>query len=116
MHSTNDDSIAVLFIDIDQFKRVNDGISHSSGDAVLVDVGRRISSCVREGDVVGRLGGDEFAVVAREIEQTDDAMHLADRVRQVIAQHPFDTDGNRVHITVSIGVARSSAGIARTKS
>ena len=112
MHSTNDDSIAVLFIDIDQFKRVNDGISHSSGDAVLVDVGRRISSCVREGDVVGRLGGDEFAVVAREIEQTDDAMHLADRVRQVIAQHPFDTDGNRVHITVSIGVARSSAGIA----
>ncbi len=110
MHLDEDDSIAVLFIDIDQFKHVNDGISHSSGDAALVEVARRIRGCVREDDVVGRLGGDEFAVIAQEVDSIGDAMLLAERVRRAISERPFNAGGNRVHITVSIGVARTSAG------
>ena len=107
MHSDRGTSLAVLFIDVDQFKEVNDGISHSSGDAVLVDVGSRIRSCIREGDVVGRIGGDEFAVVATDVNDTETAMDLAQRIRESIAERPFETDGARLHITVSIGVARS---------
>jgi diguanylate cyclase (GGDEF)-like protein/PAS domain S-box-containing protein len=110
MHSSRGSSLAVLFIDIDQFKEVNDGISHSSGDAVLVDVGSRIRSCIREGDVVGRLGGDEFAVVATDVNDTETAMDLAQRIRESVAERAFDTDGSRLHISVSIGVARSWVG------
>ena len=110
MHSGRGSFLAVLFIDIDQFKQVNDGISHSSGDAVLVDVGSRIRTCIREGDVVGRLGGDEFAVVATDVHDTETAMELAQRIRLSVAERAFETDGSRLHITVSIGVARSWVG------
>lgn len=105
---TDDDSISVLFIDVDHFKRVNDGISHACGDTVLVEVARRIRACVRDSDVVGRLGGDEFAVVAAPIYTTQEAMQLADRVRDAVAASAIDTGTNQVHVTVSVGVARST--------
>lgn len=110
MHSTHDDSIAVLFVDIDHFKRVNDGISHSSGDSVLIEVARRIRECVRPDDLVGRLGGDEFAIVAPHIHSTDEALALAERIRLAVSQDSFDTGGSRIHVSVSIGVARSGTG------
>ncbi len=109
MHNTRDDSIAVLFIDVDHFKRVNNGMSHSTGDSVLIEVGRRIRSCVRSDDLVGRLGGDEFAVVAPGIQTTEEAMELAERVRLEISDQPFDSSGSRIHVSVSVGVSGSSA-------
>lgn len=108
MHTANDDSITVLFIDIDHFKRINDGISHSSGDAILVEVGRRLRHCIRKDDLVGRLGGDEFAVISADALSADEAMQLAERIRIAIAERPFDTGGSRIHVSISVGVARST--------
>lgn len=108
MYRNRDDSITVLFVDIDHFKRVNDGISHSAGDSVLVEVARRVGSCLRDNDLVGRLGGDEFAVVAPGISSTAQALELAERVRATVAARPIDTGGSRIHVSVSVGVARSS--------
>lgn len=108
MHDTPDRPVSVLFIDLDQFKHINEGLSHSSGDAVLVEAARRIRDCVREGDTVGRVGGDEFAVVAHGLVSSGDSMLLAERIRRAVADQPFDASGSRVHITVSAGVARSS--------
>jgi diguanylate cyclase (GGDEF)-like protein/PAS domain S-box-containing protein len=94
---------AVLFIDLDKFKVINDSLGHSVGDKVLQVVGARLSKSMRRGDVVGRLGGDEFGVIAHGISGRDEAMALADHIRGEL-NRPIAVDGRKLHIDASIGI------------
>lgn len=99
---------AVLFIDLDQFKVLNDSQGHDVGDAVLRAAARRLGRSVRPGDVVARLGGDEFAVLSHRIGSIDHAVALAERIVAATAA-PIDVDGDDVVITASIGVVVGDA-------
>ncbi len=103
---------AVLFLDLDRFKVVNDSLGHMAGDEVLVLVARRLESAVRPGDIVARLGGDEFAVLLHEIQERDDATAVAERIHQRLRE-PHRVDGQEVFTTASVGIALSSAGYDR---
>lgn len=94
---------AVLFIDLDKFKVINDSLGHSAGDEVLKVVGTRLSRSARRGDVVGRLGGDEFVVVAYGITTTDEATALADHIRSELNK-PISADGRNLYVDASIGI------------
>lgn len=96
--------VAVLMIDIDFFKRVNDTFGHAAGDEVIRSVGAQISSAIRTTDKLARFGGEEFVVMLREIEPPA-VYTLAERIRRSIAEEPVDHLGSPIHITVSIGVA-----------
>ena len=98
-----DQELAVMFIDVDGFKRVNDVHGHAVGDVVLRTVAERISAAMRMGDHVGRLGGDEFVVIAEPIVDLETAMGLANRVLQALCQ-PFTANGVSLTLSVSIGV------------
>jgi diguanylate cyclase (GGDEF)-like protein/PAS domain S-box-containing protein len=104
--------LAVLFIDLDDFKTVNDSLGHSAGDQLLVGVSERLMSCVRPGDTVARLGGDEFAVLIDELVGPDDAVGVAERIVQVL-QRPVSVAGAQVSAAASIGIAYggASAGV-----
>jgi two-component system, cell cycle response regulator len=95
---------ALLLIDIDHFKRVNDERGHQVGDAALREVARRLSSSVRAEDVTARFGGEELAVVCRDMNEFD-AVVLADRVRAIVAEEIVVPDGPALRLTVSVGVA-----------
>lgn len=96
--------LALMIVDIDDFKAINDERGHGAGDEVLREIGRRFSATVRTEDVVARLGGDEFAVLCRETGKAG-AVQLADRLRRAIADEPIGTGAPAVHITASIGIA-----------
>ncbi|KIL96966.1 diguanylate cyclase/phosphodiesterase (GGDEF & EAL domains) with PAS/PAC sensor(s) [Paramagnetospirillum magnetotacticum MS-1] len=96
--------LAIMFLDLDLFKRINDSLGHGVGDQVLVETAARISHCVREGDTVARLGGDEFTVLLPEIDHMEDAAKLAERVIAHVKQ-PFVVDDNELYVTTSIGIA-----------
>ena len=100
---------AVLFIDLDRFKVVNDSLGHSTGDELLKAITRRIERCVRPGDTVARLGGDEFTILVDDIGDSSDATRVADRVQRELAQ-PFNLGGHEVFTSASIGIAVSSTG------
>ena len=100
---------AVLFLDLDRFKLVNDSLGHSVGDELLVAVARRLERCVRPGDTVARLGGDEFTILLDGIKAPNDATRVADRVQRELAR-PFGLGGQEVFTTVSIGIALSTSG------
>lgn len=112
----SDRGTAVLFIDLDGFKAVNDTIGHQAGDELLVEAARRLQAAVRHGDTAARLGGDEFAALivgdgtrdrtARERH----ILELADRLRMTLSQ-PYDIDGNDVRVAASIGVAFAEPGL-----
>jgi diguanylate cyclase (GGDEF)-like protein len=95
---------ALLFIDLDNFKPINDSHGHRVGDAVLCEIARRLSEHIRTSDTVARLGGDEFVVLAPEIENLAEAGILAEKVVRILAV-PLMIDGIEFGITVSIGVA-----------
>jgi diguanylate cyclase (GGDEF)-like protein/PAS domain S-box-containing protein len=100
---------AVLFIDIDRFKMVNDAFGHEAGDQLLQQIGRRLVSCLREGDTLARHGGDEFTMWLDDVHGPADAVRVADRVHEVMRE-PFDLGGGqRVQSSASIGVALGSA-------
>ena len=99
----------VLFVDIDDFKDVNDSLGHDQGDALLVQLGARLNDCVRPQDLVARLGGDEFAVVVIEDEGETTAIGVAERILDSVRQ-PFLVNGARLLVSVSIGVARRNPG------
>ncbi len=101
------EQVAVVFIDLDHFKRVNDTLGHAEGDALLVEVARRLRSLVRPGDAVARLGGDEF-VVAIEADATEVAYQLVRRILLALRE-PTTSRGRRLVVTGSVGVAFSSA-------
>ena len=100
--------IAAIFVDLDDFKSVNDNHGHAAGDALLVTIAERLRGAVRGIDLVGRLGGDEFLVVCPDVVDEDAASALADRVSRVVAE-PVDVGGAIVVPTASVGVAWSGA-------
>ncbi len=102
-----DGNVAVLFIDLDHFKQVNDTLGHAAGDQVLVACSNRLLGCVRDDDIVARFGGDEFAVVL-EGPAANDAERVARRLLDAIAE-PATVDGHELLMTASIGVAYASA-------
>ncbi len=102
---------AVLFLDLDRFKLVNDSLGHVTGDRLLVAVARRLETSLREADTVARLGGDEFAVLLDDIQDVGDATRAAERVKDAF-EKPFDVDGNEVFASFSIGIALSESGYA----
>ena len=95
---------AVLSVDVDHFKQVNDTLGHPVGDELLRAIAERLQSCIREVDTVGRLGGDEFAIVQRDVKQPEDAALLARRITE-IAGAPYDINGHRVTIGISLGIS-----------
>lgn len=97
-------TFAVLFLDLDRFKVINDSLGHSVGDELLVAIADRLKGCLRPTDTVARLGGDEFAVLLDDIGDRDDATELADRVNQQLTR-PFYISGNEVFTSASIGIA-----------
>ena len=103
-HRRNSGALAVLFIDLDGFKQVNDRYGHGGGDAVLTAVADRLRQCVRVSDTVARFGGDEFAVLAERLTAADDVEIVAGRIVHAL-QTPFDIDGQPVSIGCSVGVA-----------
>jgi len=96
--------LAVLYLDLDQFKTVNDTLGHPVGDELLKAVADRLRGCIRETDTIARLGGDEFAIIQTAIEQPADAAALARRVRDAVAR-PYDLDGHQVLVDVSVGIS-----------
>ena len=100
---------AVLFLDLDRFKVVNDSLGHTVGDQMLVALARRLENCLRSSDSVARLGGDEFAILLNGIDDAADATHIAGRVQQELAQ-PFALSGHEVFAYGSIGIALSTTG------
>jgi diguanylate cyclase (GGDEF)-like protein/PAS domain S-box-containing protein len=101
--SLRDDAVAVLFVDLDGFKPVNDAHGHEAGDELLRQVSQRLSSCVREDDVLSRVGGDEFVVLMPGVHDPADTEAMCARIRQAI-DAPFRIDGADVRIGASVGV------------
>jgi diguanylate cyclase (GGDEF)-like protein len=102
--------LAVLFCDLDRFKTVNDSLGHQAGDDLLVEVARRLSSCLRGGDTAARLGGDEFAILLEELEGPEVAVAVADRVLEALAE-PVRIRSREVFARASIGIAHSGPGV-----
>jgi diguanylate cyclase (GGDEF)-like protein len=98
-------SFDLLFIDLDQFKLINDSLGHRIGDLLLATIGERLKRAVNEDDTVARLGGDEFAII-RFAKRPEDTNLLVDRVMKAVAL-PYDIEGHRLFITSSIGIARA---------
>jgi diguanylate cyclase (GGDEF)-like protein/PAS domain S-box-containing protein len=101
--------ITVLFLDLDDFKRVNDSLGHAEGDRLLIAASERFLSCARAADTVARLGGDEFAILIEHAVEPDGRAELLDRLATAMG-HPFTLSGNQVQVTASIGVATASVG------
>ncbi|PLY40638.1 diguanylate cyclase [Janthinobacterium sp. ROICE36] len=97
--------VAVLFLDSDRFKYINDTFGHASGDRVLVTIAARIKQQLREGDLVARLGGDEFAILLKPLRNSSDAMHIADNIITAMAQAIELPTGNSIVSSLTIGVA-----------
>jgi diguanylate cyclase (GGDEF)-like protein/PAS domain S-box-containing protein len=96
--------LAVMFVDLDRFKLVNDTLGHVKGDELLQQVATRLKDCLRRGDTLARQGGDEFTIVLPELRDREDAKAIADKFLECLHQ-PFDLDGHEVHISASIGIA-----------
>ncbi len=98
-------SYAVLFIDLDQFKSVNDCLGHSAGDCLLIDFVARIQQCIRKSDTFARLGGDEFTILLEDQTEVDNAIEVADRIQEALFA-PHTIDGQKFFITASIGIVK----------
>jgi diguanylate cyclase (GGDEF)-like protein/PAS domain S-box-containing protein len=96
--------VAVLFLDLDRFKVVNDTLGHDTGDFILKDVARRLVSCVREGDTVSREGGDEFVMILPDLERPEHARVVADKIIKDLSR-PVEIGGHEIHVTPSIGIS-----------
>ncbi len=97
-------SVAVIFLDIDDFKGINDTLGHAAGDALLVEVAARIRGCLRRPDTAARLGGDEFALLIEGVDSAVEAEQVARRVLEVL-RRPFVLSGNSVTVRASLGIA-----------
>ncbi|ALK97438.1 hypothetical protein AB595_12705 [Massilia sp. WF1] len=118
-----DSHFAVLFVDLDRFKSINDGLGHQSGDQLIIGTARRLAACLRQTDlvardvalgdenVVARLGGDEFVILLDRIGSAERAIVVAERIMAVLAE-PFEVADQRVFVTASVGIALSASGYA----
>jgi diguanylate cyclase (GGDEF)-like protein len=95
---------AVMFVDLDRFKRINDTLGHGVGDAMIKACGERLATVLREDDAVARFGGDEFVLVLENLSKASDASVVAEKVLACCAE-PFEIDGRELHVTASIGVS-----------
>jgi diguanylate cyclase (GGDEF)-like protein/PAS domain S-box-containing protein len=100
-------SFAVLYVDLDHFKVVNDRLGHLAGDEVLVALARRLEACLRPSDTVARLGGDEFAVLVEDMGEVSQALRIADRIHEELGP-PLMVRGHEVFATASVGIARGT--------
>jgi len=105
------DGVALLCLDLDHFKQVNDTLGHPAGDALLKAVAERLLACVRDGDVVARLGGDEFAILQRGANQPEHATVLAQRVIEALSA-PYDLGGDRIVVGASVGIVIASPDLS----
>lgn len=103
---------AVLYLDLDRFKLINDSLGHLRGDEALITIARNLETCVRPGDTVARLGGDEFAVLLDDLRNETDVEGLTRRLEERLAA-PLQVDGQEVYINASIGIAFGTAGYER---
>jgi diguanylate cyclase (GGDEF)-like protein/PAS domain S-box-containing protein len=97
-------SAAVLFVDLDRFKPVNDSLGHAIGDQLLRAVAQRLTSCVRHADTVSRYGGDEFVILAADLGHAQESTVLAEKVARAL-DSPYEIGGDNLHVTASIGIA-----------
>ena len=104
-----EDLFAVLFLDFDRFKVINDRLGHFYGDQLLIELGNRLQECTREVDTVARLGGDEFAILLQDLDTEDMAEEVASRINMSLAD-PFQLAGREIVSNASIGIAFSSLG------
>ncbi|MEM9292927.1 MAG: EAL domain-containing protein [Acidobacteriota bacterium] len=105
---------AVIFLDLDRFKLVNDSLGHMVGDELLVALGQRLAQCLRLVDTVARLGGDEFAVLIDDLDRPEDALEVSHRIQQEL-KRPFNLAGHEVFANASMGIALSSTGYERAE-
>ena len=101
-------TVALLFVDLDHFKVVNDSLGHDAGDQLLCDAAKRLAGCLRKGDTLARLGGDEFTVLLPDIADEDEAVAVAERIEQRL-KPPFELPGQSVFVSASIGIATGVA-------
>ena len=106
------DHFAVLFLDLDRFKVINDSLGHAIGDQLLVGIARRLETCLRPGDTVARLGGDEFTILLEDVTDTREVTTIAQRIQKELSL-PFNLGGHEVYTTASIGIAPSTTGYER---
>jgi diguanylate cyclase (GGDEF)-like protein/PAS domain S-box-containing protein len=99
--------IAVMFIDFDRFKQVNDLLGHDIGDLLLQEIAKRLKSCVRSNDMVARMGGDEFTILLPGVFETENARTVAQKIIDAF-KHPFNINSNEIYITPSIGISISN--------
>jgi diguanylate cyclase (GGDEF)-like protein/PAS domain S-box-containing protein len=99
---------AVLFLDLDRFKIVNDSLGHASGDKLLMEVGQRLETCVRKSDTIARVGGDEFIIVCDHMKNVSDAIRVAERIKTELS-NSFYVDGHEVFTRASIGIVVGTA-------
>jgi diguanylate cyclase (GGDEF)-like protein/PAS domain S-box-containing protein len=105
---------AVVFLDVDRFKLVNDSLGHSVGDRLLIELSNALKTAVRPGDTVARLGGDEFTILLEDLEGREEAVTVAERIHAVLRE-PLALAGHEVFTTVSIGIALSAPGYRRAE-
>jgi diguanylate cyclase len=96
--------LAVMYLDVDEFKKINDTLGHAAGDELLRSISRRLRACLRSGDTPGRLGGDEFAVLLENVAESNAALDVAERIRAAMAE-PFELVWPPVDVRLSIGLA-----------
>jgi diguanylate cyclase (GGDEF)-like protein len=109
-HASN---LALMMVDVDHFKKINDTYGHSVGDSVLIHIARLMNSSIRASDWLGRYGGEEFLVVASE-SPGNDAIRVAERLRLAVANNPFISGELSISLTISIGIANSHSNMSPT--
>lgn len=101
--------VAVLFLDLDNFKNINDSLGHAAGDQLLISVAERLQACLRSSDTAARLGGDEFAILVEDSNDTNGALLVAERIRDIL-RTPFSIAGKEIAVGTSIGIASAQTG------
>lgn len=112
---TNNTPLALILLDIDHFKLINDTYGHDTGDAVIKEFGSRIKSTIRDHDMVARLGGDEFVILLSNIQSSNNAIEIAERINHAIRQ-PWKLNGHTLTVTTSMGIATASSQLNFTES
>jgi diguanylate cyclase (GGDEF)-like protein/PAS domain S-box-containing protein len=107
--SRNHTLVSVLFLDLDNFKTINDSLGHAAGDDLLLSVAQRLQACLRPNDTAARLGGDEFAVLLEDTNRIEGGVIVAERIRDIL-RTPFRINGNDVFIRTSVGIASAIKG------